>query len=280
MIDMDELTSTTGPNASPFEQLRHTDEIGECWSARDLIEPLGYERWEDFSSAISRAKESYRNAGQDPDQAFSERSEKGTGGRPRINYRLTRYACYLVAMNGDPRKPEIAAAQMYFAIKTREAETAPAALPGNYIEALKALVVAEEARQAAEVARLAAETAAKELEAPADAWNTLASGQGSLSVADTAKVLSNDHGIIVGPNQLFNRLNQLGWIYRGRSDQRWHAMQAAVRSGHLTEKVQSHIHPVDDNVIVDVPQVRITPRGLQRLLVLLRPAGRDVVLLG
>lgn len=112
---------------SPFDALRRADESGEYWSARDLMGPLGYERWESFADAIDRAKIAARNSGTDAEQAFSGRHEKGTGGRPRADFRLTRYGAYLTAMNGDPRKPEVAAAQSYFATKTREAETATVA---------------------------------------------------------------------------------------------------------------------------------------------------------
>lgn len=116
---------TPAGNVSPFDALRRVDADGEFWSARDLMVPLGYSRWESFSDAIERAKIAACNAGHDCDTAFSGRPENVAGGGPqRANFRLTRFGAYLLAMNGDPRKVEVAAAQSYFAIKTREAELA------------------------------------------------------------------------------------------------------------------------------------------------------------
>lgn len=107
---------------SAFDAIKQVDDQGEYWMARDLQPLMGYERWETFAEAISRATIAARNSGFNADQAFSGRHEKATGGRPRIDFRLTRYAAYLVALNGDPRKSEVAAAQSYFVVKAREAE--------------------------------------------------------------------------------------------------------------------------------------------------------------
>jgi hypothetical protein len=105
---------------------------------------LGYDRWESFADAIDRAKAAARNSGNDPEQAFSGLREKATGGRPRDDYRLTRFGAYLLAMNGDPRKPQIASAQSYFAVKTREAEVAapPAAAPLSFEGRMRVLQMA------------------------------------------------------------------------------------------------------------------------------------------
>jgi DNA-damage-inducible protein D len=107
---------------SPFDAIRHFDEHGnEFWSARELMPILGYSRWERVPDVIERAKLSCVNAGNLDVEHFSEGTRK-TLGRPQQDFKLSRYACYLVAMNGDPRKPEIASAQTYFAVKAREAE--------------------------------------------------------------------------------------------------------------------------------------------------------------
>lgn len=98
----------------------------EFWHARDLQEPLGYARWENFLTAISRAVESCKSTGYNPDdhfRGFTKMVPVGSGAeRPVDDFMLTRYACYLIAMNGDPRKEAIAFAQSYFAIQTRKQE--------------------------------------------------------------------------------------------------------------------------------------------------------------
>lgn len=116
------ISHQTNHNSSPFNTIRHLDENGnEHWLARELMALLGYKKWERFVDAIDRAKIGCQNTGVSVQNHFTD-AGLYTRDVPS-DYRLSRYACYLVAMNGDPRKPEIAAAQSYFAVKTHEAET-------------------------------------------------------------------------------------------------------------------------------------------------------------
>jgi DNA-damage-inducible protein D len=172
---------------SPFDAIRRTDERGEYWRARDLMPLLGYGAdWRNFVDAIDRARRSATNA--DLDGLFVDVTEK-TAGRPRADVRLTRYACYLVAMNGDPRKPEIAAAQTYFAVKTREAEVTGATAPRRPMTEL-------------EMARkyVAALEKLDEARPKVEAHDAFMSADGCYLIGAVAKMLG------LGQNQLFARL--------------------------------------------------------------------------
>ena len=235
------------------------------WSARWLMGQMGYPTWQHFEPVIERAKQAAHNEGFNVHTLFTVNREK-TGGRPQTDYLLTRFAAYLVAMNGDPRKSEVAAAQTYFAVKTREAEvTEPAIdLTDPDIALDKIIELATFAKQE-RAARIEAEARAKELEAPAAAWTELAETAGDYEVADAAKVLSRDSSISIGRDRLFKFMQGEGWIYRG-SKSRWRAYQTQVDCGRLVEKVgKPYWHEGRGEQIVPEPTVRITPKGLAEL---------------
>lgn len=109
-----------------FEAVASELEGVECWSARELQKLLGYSKWENFEKVIKKAKDACANAGEDINNHFpgvGKVIEAGKGAQHIIDdIALTRYACYLIAQNGDSRKEEIAFAQNYFAVQTRRAE--------------------------------------------------------------------------------------------------------------------------------------------------------------
>ena len=117
------LAQSNTANKSPFDSIRHVDQNGnEYWVARELMPLLGYKQWRNFNKIIKRAFASCQNTQDDASKHFLLGSAKSKG-RTGDDWKLSRFACYLVAMNGDPDKQEVAAAQSYFAVKTREAET-------------------------------------------------------------------------------------------------------------------------------------------------------------
>ena len=111
-----------------FDLVLHKDDASdvEFWYARELMVLLGYERWENFDKAIQRAMDSCEVSGIAVENHFREVTKMvplGSGSKRSVkDYMLTRYACYLIAQNGDPRKEEIAFAQGYFAVQTRKQE--------------------------------------------------------------------------------------------------------------------------------------------------------------
>ncbi len=113
--------------AGTFEQLKQINEHGaEYWSARDLQPLLGYSQWRRFGEAIARAQESCVASGNVPGHHFAgagKMVEIGSGSSRQVeDFHLSRFACYLIAQNGDPRKAAIANAQKYFAIQARRQE--------------------------------------------------------------------------------------------------------------------------------------------------------------
>ena len=114
-------------NITTFEDIKHIDEFGiEFWYARELMKVLQYSKWQNFEKIIEKAKEACKNSDIDVFEHFtdvSKLSKRANNADVMIkDYKLTRYACYLIAQNGDSRKKVIATAQTYFAVQTRKQE--------------------------------------------------------------------------------------------------------------------------------------------------------------
>lgn len=112
-----------------FESLKHVDEDGvEYWLARELQPVLEYDKWSNFKGVVAKARTAAEQAGQSVEDHFTDVGKMvtlGSGAQREVeDFKLSRYACYLVVQNGDPSKPVIANGQTYFAIQTRRAELA------------------------------------------------------------------------------------------------------------------------------------------------------------
>lgn len=121
------MTHSLSTQQADFEALKALNEhCAEYWSARDLQPLLGYAQWRRFEDAIKRAIVSCEQSGNKSGHHFAGAGKPIPGGKGAVqivdDYHLSRFACYLIAQNGDPRKPAIAAAQKYFAVQTRRQE--------------------------------------------------------------------------------------------------------------------------------------------------------------
>ena len=124
---MNKLEKNQNCNHKTFEDIKHIDENGtEYWEARELMKMLEYNKWENFEKVINKAKEACENSNISVIEHFPDvrkLSKRANNAEVLIkDYKLTRYACYLIAQNGDSRKKVLALAQTYFAVQTRKQE--------------------------------------------------------------------------------------------------------------------------------------------------------------
>lgn len=171
---------------SPFDTIKQVRPDGsEFWSARDLMDSMGYSYWKNFETPLNRAMTTARNEGLPVEILFTRTGKKSLMGRPKEDYELARYAAYLVAMNGDPNMPKVAAAQSYFAIQTRVAETAPAKSPAE-LSRKEILLLALEAEERAEQA----EAQVKELTPAATAFEHWKQKDDGMTITELNKKLT------------------------------------------------------------------------------------------
>ena len=206
-------------STNPFDSIRQTREDGtEFWSARDLMPLLGYSAWRNFEVPVQRASASAANVGHDDAQHFAGSRKVVPSGPDAADLLLTRFAAYLVAMNCDPNKGEVAAAQSYFAVKTREAETTPAPIHPDMItrsDLARMILQAEE--------ELAVTRAALNSAAPAIAYH-------DRYVADGDVVTIKDWGAQFGITQpkAFEALLNRNIIYKKSLGERWSARDQKI----------------------------------------------------
>lgn len=203
---------------TPFDVYRQEREDGtEFWSARDLMGLMGYSQWVTFENPLKRAMKAAENQNLQVEANFYRSLKVGTAGKMKqTDYELSRFAAYLVAMNGDPNKPEVASAQAYFATRTRQAETQqPVELSGKELMA-RALVEAQSTIQELETARAealedaeaamarahVAEAEADEARPKAEAFDSFMRTDGTYYMGAVAKMLG------MGQNELFRRLRE------------------------------------------------------------------------
>lgn len=236
---------------SPFDAIRRVDEHGEHWSGRDMQPLLGYESWRRFEDAIERARISCKSAGHDPVKVI----KGGRWGEQKVvDVRLTRFASYLTAMNGDVKKAEVARAQEYFAVKTREAEVAARpALPQTYAEALRELAASVEERE-----QLAVKVA--ELTPAAESWQHLVNAEGDHDLRDAAHMLSRIPGVEIGQRRLADLLRRIEWV----DPKTLRPYQKHIKAGRMVSKMSDWTHP-DTGITYSRSQPRITPKGMGEL---------------
>lgn len=238
------LVPVDGNSNSPFDTIKNInpETRAEYWSARDLMKVMAYGTWERFQNPLNRAMKSAEVQGVADQFRRSAKSPEG-GGRERVDYELTRFAAYLVAMNGDPNKPEVAAAQAYFAIKTHIAETRATvpALPQDYASALRELASTVEAKEIAEKQereqRQLAKQRARAIEAQAPAvakakaHTASNSAIGRQEFAREVQFWGQQQGLTIHQESVFQLLRRKRMLISGQRKDRNHPTSQAVKNG-------------------------------------------------
>lgn len=250
-------------STSPFDAIRRVRTDGsEYWSARDMQPLMGYSQWVKLEVPLNRAMSAARNQGLDVEANFS-RSGKVSGrrGPARKDYELSRSAAYLLAMNGDPNKPEIAAAQMYFAVKTRQAEIAQSE-PLTEIEIARQYLAAVE-----EKVRLAGIVAAQ---APKVIEHDAFMDSGASAEYPTRAVAKS---IGMGPSKILSAMRLLDVAYNQTAshDSGWHLMQKYIDAGWGRERLTRW-----ENGRGQSWAIYLTAKGVSNLFNLLHDEGYDV----
>lgn len=243
--------------ASPFDAIRRTRPDGsEYWTARDLMPVMAYARWENFLVPINRAMKTAANTGMDVTSNFRG-SQKISSTRPGDDYELTRQAAYLVSMNGDPNKAEVAAAQVYFAVKTREAEVAKPVHEMDELEVAERYVAALRAKK--DLERQVAE-----LEPKAEAHDAYMSAEGLFLMRSVAKTLGVQEKVL--RQHCYDR-----HILMAHPARRNEPYAEHVTAGHF--EVKSRPVRISDEESIARNTTFVTPAGVEWLRRSLERAG-------
>lgn len=246
------------PNGSPFDAVRRLRPDGsEFWSARDVQPLMGYIRWHKLRTPLTRAMAAAKNQGLDVNREFSQVSQVtrsgNLGNQTREDYELSRTAAYLLAMNGDPNKPEVAAAQAYFAVRTREAELR-AEKPMTELQLAHRYIAALEREQTLVAANGQLTEQVAEMAPKAEGYDDLIAADGYLDMNAVAKVLGPVTGNL-GRTRFINLLRGMGIILQA----------SALPYQHLIDRgyfaVRTEVTPSGGAH----PYTVVTPKGLRWL---------------
>lgn len=248
-------TGTVDAGVSPFDAIKQVADNGrEFWSARDLMPLMGYSAWRNFLVPIERAMAAAKNQVDDVTSNFV-RYRKISATKPMDDYELSRFAAYLVAMNGDPNKPQVAAAQAYFAIRTRQAEvvdTPVFEIPKTLPDALRLAADQAERAELAE-ARVLQLDARVEADAPkVAAYERFMDDDGLYSVGAVAKILG------WGQNKLFAELRNRG-VLIAEGHMRNTPYQVYMR--HFDVRI--HEHQLSDGTWTASYVTKVRPSGIE-----------------
>lgn len=237
--------------AEPFDAIRQVREDGsEYWSARDLAALMGYSRWENLIVPLNRAMKAALNTGADLSSNFL-RSQKISATRPGEDFDLSRYGAYLLAMNCDPNKVQVATAQTYFAVKTREAEVSKPVHEMDELEVAEKYVAALKRERALELTVAEQAPKVEAFESYMDADNALGMG-----------AVANQLGI--GRNTMMRKLREAGVLQKdNRPYQRYahhfkvvagtYEAQNSTRATHTTYVKPSGVELIRQRLIEALP---------------------------
>ena len=269
-------STTKNSSTSPFDKIKHNDSDGEYWMAKELQTLLGYQGWDKFKKVIEKGKQTCINVGEDANYHMRHLAHMvsiGSGAQREIqDYRLTRYACYIISMNGDSSKPEIAAAQTYFAVKTRQAELSvsqqvemPQSITQFDILRQIVLTFEEQQKQITEVKAVLTDQGERLQAVESSLFRKNISSSSvinrNISIGEMADILK-DMGYNIGRNGLFSWLRENDFIIRYQKKGYKAKVEWENKGYFINQKKKTET----DNGNFETYTLEITPEGQEWLL--------------